>query len=94
MSRSFKSDRPAAFKLRVYFIDGGTVSLKSRDYRGKVYLPAGGLTRLIGYVTRHRHRIKTALIYDKRGGKDDLIGKYLNQTWSVDPNDYLNTINQ
>lgn len=83
MGRSFKTNAAAAFKLHVRFTDGGTVNLKSRDWQSKRYQPEMGLLHLEKYVNRHQDKIITAMIYDKRGGGDQLVRHFSGGTWKV-----------
>lgn len=83
MGRKFKAPEKAAFKLWVSFTDGGKANLSSRDWKGKKYVPHDGLLGLERYVVRKSHLIATAIIYDKRGGRDRVVRKYTGGTWTV-----------
>ena len=83
MGRQFKQPGGAAFKLWVSYKDGGRASLHSRDWNGSKYLPRDGLLQLERYVASKSHLIRTALIYDKRGGGDRLVRKYTRGSWTV-----------
>lgn len=80
MSRSFKHTPDAAYKLRVYYLDGGTASLFSRDWRGKSHDPEGGRIALQSYVTRKAALIRSALLYDKLNG-DRLLFRFRDGAW-------------
>ena len=82
MSRTFKHTPDAAYKLRVYFTDGGTASLYSRDWRGKRHDPEGGRIALENYVTRKAAVIRSALLYDKQGG-DKLLLRFQDGAWQA-----------
>ncbi|MEM6268326.1 MAG: hypothetical protein AAF998_02760 [Bacteroidota bacterium] len=83
MGRKFISPDKAAFKLWVSFKDGGKANLASRDWKGKKYVPWEGLLMLERYVMNKSDRIKTAVIYDKRGGRDYVCRKYSGGSWTV-----------
>lgn len=85
MGSSFKRPETAAYKLRVYYQDGNAASLYSRDWKNGKHRPELGLKKLQQYVMKHSKWIKVALIYDKRGGKDVLVGKYAGGGWEIGP---------
>lgn len=83
MGRSFKPERPAAFKLHVRFADGGKANLKSRDWKASSFQPEMGLLGLEKYILRHRDKIKAAKIYDHRQGRDLLVRHYCGGVWKT-----------
>ena len=87
MSRNFKAAGQAAYKLHVYFSDNGTATYYSRDWQNSKFQPEKGLDGLIKYVERNKAKIKTALIYDKQNGRDNLIGKFISKSnsWLLKP---------
>lgn len=83
MGQKFKTPETAAFKMRVYFHNGMEFSRFSRDWNSKRYRPEKGLALLERYILKRGHRIRCALIYDKRQGRDRLIRKYRSGTWEI-----------
>ena len=93
MGTRFKTTRSAAYKLHVYFRGGETATFFSRDWKNSAYRPEMGLQGLLDYIESKAATIKYALIYDKRGGRDVVIGKYQGESakWILKPN-HINTL--
>lgn len=87
MSKRFKTTGTAAFKLHVFFHPSGTATFYSRDWINRACRPERGLIGLIKYIKVNQAQIKYAMIYDKRGGRDVVIGKYegKSKNWILKP---------
>ncbi len=81
----YKSKETASFKCAIYYTDGSIGVYYSRDYKNDRFRPDLGLAALNALVAASGDRVKDAMIWDKRCGRDRLVRKCksFRQGWIV-----------